>query len=112
MEAFNLTFQIAIGYLLQNAGVVALIAVSAVVLYGAMLIKKLSLIEGKSLKTAIVFGVALCIFFILLLPTFTLSSLSQVTYATDWFMLVFMSFGYAAIGAALLYPVLRIFKQN
>lgn len=111
MNELNLTFQIAYGYLLQNSGVVLAILIAAVVLYGALIGKKLSLINGKCIKTSAMFGVALWLFFIFTLPAMTMSSLAQVTYSTDWFMLLFMSFGYAAIGAALIYPALRLVKK-
>lgn len=111
MNELNLTFQIALGYLMQNSGVVISVMIAAVVLYGLMFSKKMGLINAKCLKTAIFGGIGLWVFFILTLPSMTMSSLAQVTYSTDWFMLLFMSAGYAAIGAALLYPALRLMKK-
>lgn len=112
MNELNLTFQIAYGYLLQNSGIVLAILIAAVVFYGALIGKRLPLINGKCIKTAVMFGVALWLFFIFTLPAMTMSSLAQVTYSTDWFMLLFMSFGYAAIGTFLVYPVLRLLKRS
>lgn len=111
MNELNLTFQIAYGYLLQNSGVVITIVIAAIALYGTLIVKKMPLINGKCIKTAVMFGVALWLFFIFTLPAMTMSSLAQVTYSTDWFMLLFMSFGYAAIGTALIYPALRLMKK-
>jgi len=111
MNELNLTFQIAYGYLLQNSGVVLTILIAAVVLYGALVGKKYPLINGQCVKTSALLGVILWLFFIFTLPAMTMSSMAQVTYSTDWFMLLFMSFGYAAIGTALIYPALRLIKK-
>ena len=112
MQELNLTFQIAYGYLLQNSGVVITVLIAAIILYGVLISKKLPLIDAKCIKTTVFGWIALWVFFILTLPSMTMSSLAQVSYSTDWFMLLFMSFGYAAIGAALLYPALRLFKNK
>lgn len=111
MDALNLTLQIAYGYLLQNATVVISILLAFIVLYGVMIVKKLALLDGQCIKTALLAGGFFWVIFIVTLPTMTQSSLAQVTYSTDWFMLLFMSFGYAAIGATLMYPALRLFKS-
>ena len=112
MNELNLTFQIAYGYLLQNSGVVLTVLIAAIALYGTLIVKKMPLINAKCIKTSAMFGMALWLFFIFTLPAMTMSSLAQVTYSTDWFMLLFMSFGYAAIGTALVYPALRILKRS
>lgn len=106
----NLAIQILIGFLEQNSTIVLAVIAAFIVLYGAMLFYKPSM-NAKTVKQTILGGIIAWIFFMLSIPSMTMSSLSQLTYMTDWIMLTVMSTGYAGLVAVLLYPVLSL-KQH
>lgn len=103
----NLAIQILIGFLEQNSTLVLSILVALFVLYSLLLILRP---KGGSnaVKLSILGASAAWIFFMLMIPSMTMSSLSQLTYFTDWMMLTIMSTGYATLVAILLYPTVRI----
>lgn len=106
----NLAIQIMIGFLEQNSGIVMAVIAAFIVLYGAMMVMKPER-YSKAIKLTLLGTAAAWVFFMLMIPSMTMSSLSQLTYITDWVMLTVMSTGYAGIVAVLLYPVVRLGKH-
>jgi len=80
------------------------------ILYGLIIKLKLNL-DKKAIKSSVLIGVVALIFFMLSIPSMTMSSLSQLTYITDWVFLFIMASGYAALTTALIYPVCRLFRH-
>jgi len=103
----NLAIQIFIGFLEQNSVIVMAVIVAFIVLYGLLMVIRPKT-DTRAIKQTLLGAAAAWGFFMLMIPSLTMSSLSQLTYLTDWLMLTVMSSGYAALVALLLYPMVRM----
>lgn len=106
----NLMIQILLGFFGQHIAIVTTVLLALVILYGLVITLKLN-IDKKAIKSSILVGAAAWIYFMLSIPSLTMSSLSQLTYITDWLFLFIMASGYTALVTVLTYPVCRLFRH-
>lgn len=103
----ELLFYTLLGFLELYTGLVMLFIMTASALYGAVFLMKLGL-HKQNFAHSLLAGLVIWLGMMVLLPTLTNSSISQVVYTTDYLVLFMMSLGYSALIVSLLPAVFRL----
>ncbi len=112
MSNINLAFWMMIGWLQQNWMLVVVLAGLLVLAYGALWVSKRNWWSVKALGGGFVIAILVTAVMALSLPALTGSSLAQVTYITDWVMLVLMAAGFGGIAFVIAYPLLVLMQKK
>lgn len=112
MSNINLSFWMMIGWLQQNMMLVVVVAGLAVLAYGALWISRHNWWSAKALGGGFVAAVLVTAVMALSLPALTGSSLAQLTYITDWVMLVLMAAGFGGVAFVIVYPLLVLLQKK
>jgi len=112
LSQLNLMFWMMIGWMQQNIMLIIVLAGLVVLAYGALWVSKrnwwsLSALLGGFLAAVIVTAVMA-----ISMPAMTDSSMGQVTYITDWVMLVLMAAGFGAVAFVIVYPLLVLMQKK
>ena len=112
MSNINLAFWMMVGWLQANWLLVVVLAGLAVLAYGALWLSKRNWWSAKALGGGIVAALVVTAVMAVALPTLTGSSLAQVTYITDWVMLVLMAAGFGGVAFVIVYPLLVLMQKK
>ena len=112
MNNLNLMFWMMIGWMQQNIMLVIVVAGLAVLAYGALLISRRNWWSLGAFAGGIVAAVLVTAIMALSLPALTGSSMAQVTYITDWVVLVLMSAGFGGVAFVIVYPMLVLMQKK
>jgi hypothetical protein len=112
LSQLNLMFWMMIGWMQQNIVLIVVIAALVVLAYGALWVSKRNWWSVKALLGGVVAAVIVTAVMALSLPAMTDSSMGQVTYITDWVMLVLMSAGFGAVAFVIVYPLLVLMQKK
>jgi len=112
MGNLNLMFWMMIGWMQQNIMLVMVIAALMVLVYGALWLSKRNWLSAKAFGGGIVAAILVTAVMAVSLPAMTDSSMAQVTYITDWVMLVLMSAGFGAVAFVIVYPLLVLMQKK
>jgi len=112
MQEINLAFYTLIGLLEVYWQLAASLTLAAVILYAGVLGQKRLHNKAAAFIKALGVGVVVGIFFIFTLPSLSGSSMSQVTYITDWVFLIAISAGFAGIAVVLTFPALLLMQKK
>ncbi|HES76641.1 MAG TPA: hypothetical protein ENO09_06500 [bacterium] len=112
LNNINLAFWMMIGWLQQNIMLVIVLAGLAVLAYGALLISRRKRWSLSAFVGGILAAVLVTAVMALSLPALTGSSLAQLTYITDWVMLVLMAAGFGAVAFVIVYPLLVLMQKK
>ncbi len=111
MSNINLAFWMMVGWLQEHWMLVLIALALAVLAYGALWVSKRNWWSGKAFLGGFVAAVLTTAVMALSLPALTGSSLAQVTYITDWVMLVLMAAGFGAVAFVIVYPLLVLTQK-
>jgi uncharacterized membrane protein len=112
MGNLNFMFWMMIGWMQQNMMLVIALVVLAVLAYGALAISRRNWWSAKALGGGFVAAVLVTAVMALSLPALTGSSMAQVTYITDWVMLVLMAAGFGGVAFVIVYPMLVLMQKK
>ncbi len=112
MNNLNLMFWMMIGWMQQNLMLVVTLVVLAVLAYGALALSRRKWWSMGALLGGLLAAVLVTAVMALSLPALTGSSLGQVTYITDWVMLVLMAAGFGGVAFVIVYPLLVLTQKK
>ena len=112
LNNINLAFWMMIGWLQANWLLVVVLAGLAVLAYGALLISRRNWWSLSAFVGGFVAAVLVTAVMALSLPSLTDSSFAQMTYITDWVMLVLMAAGFGAVAFVIVYPLLVLMQKK
>ena len=88
------------------------LVVLAVLAYGALAMSKRKWWSLGALAGGLLAAVLVTAVMALSLPALTGSSLAQVTYSTDWIMLILMAAGFGGAAFVIVYPLLVLMQKK
>jgi len=112
MNNLNLMFWMMIGWMQQNIMLVIVVAGLAALAYGALLISRRNWWSLGAFVGGIVAAVLVTAIMALSLPALTGSSMGQLSYITDWVMLVLMAAGFGGVAFVIVYPLLVLMQKK
>jgi len=112
LSQLNLMFWMMIGWMQQNIVLVVVIAALVVLAYGVLWVSKRNWWSLSAWLGGFVAAVIVTAVMAVSLPYMTDSSMAQVTYITDWVMLVLMSAGFGAVAFVIVYPLLVLMQKK
>jgi len=112
MSQLNLMFWMMIGWMQQNIMLVIVLAALVVLAYGALWMSKRNWLSAKAFGGGIVAAILVTAVMAVSLPAMTDSSMAQVTYMTDWVILVLMAAGFGAVAFLIAYPLLAMMQKK
>jgi len=101
-----------IGWMQQNMTLVIVIAALIVLAYAALWVSKRNWLSAKAFGGGIVAAILVTAIMTASLPAMTDSSMAQVTYITDWVILVLMAAGFGAVAFLIVYPLLAMMQKK
>ena len=112
LSQLNLMFWMMIGWMQQNIVLVGAIAALVVLAYAALWVSKRNWLSAQAFGGGIVAAILVTAVMAVSLPAMTDSSMGQVTYITDWVMLVLMSAGFGGVAFVIVYPMLVLMQKK
>ena len=112
MSNLNLMFWMMIGWMQQNMMLIIVVAGLAALAYGALWLSKRNWWSLSAFVGGFVAAVLVTAVMALSLPSMTDSSMGQLTYITDWVMLVLMSAGFGSVAFIIVYPLLVLMQKK
>jgi len=112
LSQLNLMFWMMIGWMQQNIVFVGTLVALVVLAYGALWVSKRNWWSLSAWLGGLVAAVIVTAVMAVSLPSLTDSSMAQLTYITDWVMLVLMSAGFGAVAFVIVYPLLVLMQKK
>ena len=112
MSNINLAFWMMIGWLQANWLLVVVLAGLAVLAYGALWLSKRKWWSAKALLGGLFAAVLVTAIMAVSLPSLSGSSMAQLTYITDWVMLVLMAAGFGGVAFIIVYPLMVLMQKK
>jgi len=96
----------------QNIVLVGTLVALVVLAYGALWVSKRNWWSLSAWLGGLGAAVIVTAVMAVILPSLTDSSMGQLTYITDWVMLVLMSAGFGAVAFVIVYPLLVLMQKK